>query len=344
MQEINKDIAGQILAEIKLAKKILMHCHPSPDGDSLGSTLAMSHVLKAMGKEPTVIKGDSDLPKYLSKLPGYDTIVLKNIFEIDLKDFDLFLVLDTGSPDRVSKIQPLTLPLPIKTILIDHHISNQGFGDISLILSDYSSTCEILYDLLEMWQIDLSPQAAVCLFVGIYTDTGGFRYRTSKTSPPAETIGKAAKLAHIAPNYIDILHSMENSNTKGRLIAQGLLLHSIETHFNDSVAFVSVSKAELDAHKITLDDISGLDVANQLKSVIGWNMGISFIEKEPNYIGISFRSRDPERYDVAKVASFVKGGGHKAAAGARILGTLQEAKDQVLKAIAETYPDLKPGL
>jgi phosphoesterase RecJ-like protein len=128
---------------------------------------------------------------------------------------------------------------------------------------------------------------------------------------------------------------MESNNTKGRLILEGHMLSSIETWFNDSVAISCVSHEWMVAHNITQDEASGIDIANMLRSVIGWNIGITMMEKEPGHFRLSFRSRDAEKYDVSKIATVLKGGGHSSAAGATVVDTLEKAKNKVKEAISE---------
>src|SRR3989344_3205155 len=97
------DISSDILSHIEKANSILLHCHPSPDPDSVGSVLAMKCALEQMGKKATVIKGDSDIPQAFMHFPGADTIVKKNFGEVDLKNFDLFIILDSASPEMISR-------------------------------------------------------------------------------------------------------------------------------------------------------------------------------------------------------------------------------------------------
>ncbi len=337
IQPFSKELSAEIFSHIKNAKKILMHCHPNPDGDSLGSTLGMKHALTSIGKDVTVIKGDSALPHYLKALPGYDSIVLKNIFEVDLSEYDLFLVLDSGSQEQISKLGPVTFPSGLKTIIIDHHKSNIGFADINMIDISSPAAAQVVYYFLEANGIVPTKESALCLFIGMYTDTGGFKYRPVNS----QTLAAASKLAEIAPDYPDIIFQMENNNTKGRLVVQGLLIQSIQTHFNNHVAFASLSQEDIKAHNITDDETGGIDITNYMKSVVGWNICVSFVERVPGFIKMSFRTRDTVLYDVSKIAVAIGGGGHAASAGAQLPGTIAEVQEKVLKTLPEVYPDLK---
>ncbi|MDQ3077163.1 MAG: bifunctional oligoribonuclease/PAP phosphatase NrnA [bacterium] len=332
-QPFSSELAAEILQEIKGAKNILMHCHPNPDGDSMGSTLGMKYVLKTLGIESTIIRGDTDLPKYLSVLLGYETIVKKNIFEVDLSQYDLFLILDSGSLNQISKIKDPEFPSTLKTIVIDHHVSNTGYADINLVDSSYPSTCQIVVDLITSWNIAFTRDMALNLFVGMFTDTGGFRYH----STTHKTFLAAAKLAEVAPDFPEIMFQIENNNTKGRLKLHGYLLNSIETFFNDSVAFASISYDDIQKHGFTKDEISGAYITNEMKSVVGWNVCAYLMEIEPGIVKMSFRTRDEKAFDVSKLAVELGGGGHVRAAGAQIRGTLSEVKENVLETMKRVY-------
>ncbi len=337
IETYSTDLADRILGEIKKANHILLHCHPSPDADSIGSTLAMKHAITSMGKEVTLIAGDSPLPTYLSTLPGFNTIVTKNLFEVDLAAYDLFLILDSAALGQISRKGTIIFPPTLQTIVIDHHKTNPGFASINLIDDSYPATCQIVFDLLSQWNISITPDIALNLFAGIYTDTGGFKYRGTTY----KTIAIASKLAEIAPDFTKLLFVMDNSNTKERLMLEGALLSSIESWFGDSVAVASVSHEFLSKNNIGDNEISGAEIANTLKSVVNWNIGISMVEKEPGIVKMSFRTRDADRFDVSKVAVLLGGGGHMAAAGAAISGNLEEVKQKVKQTLEKAYPALK---
>ena len=168
--------APVILAEIRKANNILLHCHPSPDPDSVGSALAMKFALEQLGKKATVIKGDSEIPQAFMHFPGAKDIVQKNFFEVDLKDFDLFIAVDAGGLVTVSRKGEVVFPPTLKVIVIDHHQTNGGYGSINLIEPNYPANCQILFDLFKLWNVKLDASIAANLFIGIYTDTGSFKF------------------------------------------------------------------------------------------------------------------------------------------------------------------------
>ncbi len=324
-----KELAPKVLEYINNSKSILLHCHPSPDPDSVGSVLAMKFALESINKKVTVIKGDSDLPEAFGHFPGFNDILKKNYFEIDKQDFDLFLILDSGSINMVSMKNEVRFE-NIKTVVIDHHFSNKGFGDFSLIDSSYTSTAEMLFDIFKCWNIDINHDIAVNLFVGMYTDTGGFKYEAVTIN----TYEIATNLVRIAPDFHKYIFKMENSNLPEDIRFQGLALSSISNYLNDNIAISAIPFVKLKENNLIdiNQKISLHSISNMLKSVIGWNIGISMIELEPDVVKISFRTRDSDVFDVSKIAVALGGGGHKAASGA----TLKMSCEQAIKKVVET--------
>ncbi len=329
-------LAPQILEEIKKAQNILLHCHPSADADSVGGALAMMHVLEGMDKKVTVIRGDSEISQGFAILPGIKKILPKNFFEIDLAQFDLFIIQDSASLDRISCIAPVVFPASLKTINIDHHITNKNFAEINLVEATYPATCQVLYDLFVAWNVAITPEIAKCLMLGMYSDTGGFSFQNTKSS----TLASAADLAKIAPDFTSTLSYMDNSNTPGVIAFEALALSSVTLHCHNSVAISAVSYDALQEKKIKKEEIF-VGIANTLKSVIGWEIGVKMVEDEPNKVKASFRTRDSGKYDVSKIAAALGGGGHKDASGATLKTSLNEAVKKVVETIGSIYPDLK---
>ncbi len=337
MNDKVKTLAPQILEEIKKANNILLHCHPSTDGDSVGSSLAMMHYLKLLGKNVTVIIGDDgEVPGYLKVLPGSDQILEKNYLEIDPTKFDLFIINDSSSIDRVSRLGEVKFPSNMKTIVIDHHASNTGFGDINLTLPETIATGEILVSLFNEMGVEITKVMATCLMISIYTDSGGFRFK----GVTENTFDAAGKLAKINPDYHQTIFDMNNNNDPKSLISTGLVLTNIHNYFRGNVAIGEVTKQMLNSHGISAEDAGGSETSNQLISVPGWNIGITLTEKEEGVVYVSMRTRDQEKFDLSKIAVELGGGGHKAAAGAEIKKPFNEAKQLLLETIQKVYPGL----
>ena len=282
-----------------------------------------------------MIKGDSELPAAFGGLPGFEKVTMKGFSEIDLSKFDLFIVLDSGGLNRISNLSPVVLPLQLKTINIDHHATNDNFAQINLVDTSYPATCQILYDLFKFWKVRITPDVAKCLMLGIYTDTGGFKFLSTTSS----TLTMAAHLAEIAPDYTSVISFMDNSNTPGVIAYQGLALSAVTLHCQNKVAISAVSYEALQEKKIDKEEDFS-DIANMLKSVIGWEIGVKMVEDQPGKVKISFRTRDENKYDVSKIAVALGGGGHKAAAGTHLKSSLDEAVQKVVKAIGSIYPEL----
>lgn len=329
-------ISTSIWKQIKKSQNVLLHLHPSPDGDSAGSALAFMHVLKSMGKNVTLIGGDSDYPKYLKTLPGCDQVVPKNYFQIDLNNFDLFIILDSAALNQISKMGNVEFPANLMTINIDHHTTNEKYADLNLVEPESPATCQVLYEFFARHKVKISPDAAACLFVGIYTDTGGFKYAGTDW----KTLEIASKLAKINPNYNQIIFELENNDDPDRLKFLSLLLGNIETFFSNSVAIASITHETIKKTNLNSQVLNSSEVANMLKSVTDWYIGISFLEVQPKMVKLSFRTRNAEIYDVGKIAAAIGGGGHKAAAGATLNMSFDEAKKFLLSTIQELHPEL----
>ncbi|MCF7865275.1 MAG: DHH family phosphoesterase [Candidatus Pacebacteria bacterium] len=340
LTEEQKVIAKQILEHLQdgSTQSILLHCHPSPDPDSLGSVLATKFALESMGKKVTIIAGDSKTPDAFMHFPGANEILVQNYFETDVTKFDIFLILDSGSTSMISRKAPIVFPPEsnpnLKTIVIDHHASNTGYGDINLIALQYMSTTEILFDIFQEWGIfgttenKFSKEIATNLYVGLFTDSGGFRYERVTD----HSFYMAGVLYEYNPSIIDVITTLENSSSKGFVDYLGLALsqkkifHASEEKKEKGSFVISYMKHE-DIARLGLvsDDWNGGTVCNMLKSVVGWNVVVMMIEEVSGEVKCSFRTRDAKEFDVSKVAVLLGGGGHKAAAGAMIKKPMDEA-------------------
>jgi phosphoesterase RecJ-like protein len=323
----DQQLAQDIWAAITKSKKVLLCCHVNPDADSVGSNLAFYQALKNLGKEAVVISGDSLLPEDYNSLPGFKDVVLKNFGEVDLTQFDVFISLDSADLGRISQKVAITFPSSLTVINIDHHGSNPKFGQLNLIWPNHSSTCEMLFDLFSLWHIGLTPATAECLFIGMFTDTGGFQYPNATGA----TLRAAAVVREIAPRIPDLIFDLRNNDEPELLKIEALAFNDVKV--TDGVAISLLSHEMLATHKIDPALVRPGYIANRLKAVRGWNVGVCAVEQEPGVFRLSFRTRDAKKFDLAKITASLGGGGHAAAAGATIVGTWPEIKDKMVMAV-----------
>lgn len=329
-------ISKQIKSVIDESRQILLHLHPSPDGDSVGSALAMYHYLNSLGKDVHLIKGDSDLKTRMSSLPGFNVIENMSFADVDLSKFDLFISLDSQDLTRISKLIEIKFPSNLKTINIDHHSKNTNFADINIVDANSSATSEILYNLFTDLKVKISPDMAACLYFGIYYDTDGF-HNLNTTYQCLEII---AKLAKINPNFLDYILAYEHTNTPSEIKLVALSLNSVKEYFGGKVAISSMSYKTLEELNLINDSSKKTWTAQFLRTVPQWVITAAISENEPKISGISMRSSDP-KWNVATIAKATgEGGGHPVAAGATIYRSAPSAIKKLLEAIQKTYPEL----
>jgi len=292
----------------------------------------MRFVFEQFGKEVTVISGDSKIPPEFMHFPGVSDIIGKDFFEVDLSKFDLFIVLDSASLGMISRYGQINFPDSLSVVDIDHHISNDGYGNINLIEPEYPATCQILFDLFKEWGIKMNSDIAQNLFIGIYTDTL-FKY----DGVTAHTFDIAANLARYIPSISKLIALMENSDTPKNISFQGFALNSIDTFLEGRLAISSVPQSFFIEKDIKDSDISPSDISSIMRSVAEWKISVSLIETEVNIIKVSIRSQDVGKYDVSRLATALGGGGHRAASGAVLNMTLDDAKKLVVLKVKELY-------
>lgn len=332
---INKKLFTQAQKTILSSKNFLLHLHPGPDGDSVGSTLALFHYLISIKKSVTLISGDSPLPFNLSFLPGADLITKTSFSDIKLSDYDCFIVADSGDLKQISKNTEIIFPKNQQVIVFDHHTTNIGYGHINLIDRTSPATCQIVYQFLKANHCQISPAMAACLLVGIYTDSGGYKY--DHTTP--ETFSIAADLTKIYPDFSKLIFEVENNDSASNLILIGQLLKNIDN--DNHLAIASVNYKDLKKLKLKNDVSVNGQIANMLKSVVGWDIAISLTEVEYHRVLASFRTRDSEKYDLGSIAKATGfGGGHRAAAGASFPYSMTKTKKLIKSAIAILYPEV----
>ncbi len=319
-----------ILEEIKKSERILINCHRGPDSDSVGSALALQEILQIMEKDVEVIC-PSDIPKDLIFLNEAKNIRRVNFTSFDFSGYDLFLILDSSNYSMVTGEKDSVKP-GIKSIVIDHHFSNDKFGDINLVDPDMTSTSELLYHIFSDWGNEITRNVAESLLTGIMGDTGAFQYQ----NVGQKTIRVAADLMDKGADKDKIVFNLYRSIEFKEVKMWGKFIEAmmIDNGFVWSAIPLSVYK-DFGEYSSAKEDVANLF----FPIVEGTKFGIAMVETSENVISASFRSR--KDFDVSVIANEVGGGGHKTAAGARIEGIpFQEAVNKVLK-VARKYAQEK---
>ena len=305
-----------ILDLIKDAETVAVAGHINPDGDCVGSTLAVYNYLKNAGKHADVYL--EPIGQEFYELPGAEFI--KN--EPEDKVYDVFFMLDLGDVERIGVASELFNKAK-KTICIDHHITSKGVADENFIITSLSSTCELIFEMLDFDLID--KNVATCLYTGIIHDTGVFHHNcTSKRTMQVagELMDKGIDFGHIIDHNF-YSKSYKQNQVLGRCLMESMLLW-------EGVGVVSyLTRKEMDFYMIDDNDLGG--IIDQLRLTEGVKVAIFVREKEPHSFKVSMRSTVTD-LDVSKVAAFFGGGGHKMAAGCTISsGTVHDVINNITK-------------
>jgi len=311
---IEKIVIDKFNDIINKASNILVFAHKRPDGDAIGSIIALSLYLELIGKNATMYIPD-DIPAEYDFLVGYNKITNNS----DGK-YDLFVSLDQSDISRTYGL-PLYITKELM-INIDHHKSNTYFGSFNIVMPDYSSTCEILTELIgDKGNIDIYN----ALYTGILTDTGSFKYANTNRT----TFKNAIYLIDcgVEPAYISQNVFMRMKKKKLKLLA--LTLNTLE--FYDDKAFMYINQnmlKETGANMSDTESITGYTLITR-----GTEMGIFLREESASKTRVSFRSKN--KYDVDIIAKEFGGGGHKNAAGCNIDMNLKDTIKLIKKEVLE---------
>lgn len=308
---------------IKESSNIAILSHIMPDGDNIGSCLALYNALVKLGKNVVVVQ-DDDVPEIYRFLKNSDRIVKPECNY----DLDLVITLDCGDTGRFGKSAKYLENN--KIINIDHHISNTNFGLYNIIDTNASATAELVYELINKLEITLDRDICECIYTGIVTDTGQFQYSNTTSATHrivAELINNGVEPAKV---YKDIYQN--NSISKTKLIGEAL--NSIELYYNNKIASITLRKELFEQLGAKDEDSDG--IINYARDIKGVEVALLFREIEDGKIKISFRSKD--FINVNKIAQKFGGGGHKKAAGATAIGDIRNIKDQVIEAVISAFP------
>ena len=314
---MTEDIIAAIGERLRTAQKILISSHVRPDGDAVGSMLGLGLALQDAGKSVHMVLADG-IPSSFKYLEGSEQVRKEPDAE-----FDTFVTVDCADFKRLGK--PFQ-NISAQDINLDHHITNERFGVLNLIEGEEVATAAILTNYLPAWGYEITRPVAAALLTGIITDTLGFR--TSNMTP--EALRQAAALMETGVDMTELYMRglVRRSLPAARYWGAGL--SKLES--DNGIVWSSLSLADRKASGYHGNDDA--DLINMISAVEDHKVGMIFVEQRDNHVKISWRALE-EGVDVSLVAKQFGGGGHAAAAGADIPGTLDETQPVVLATTKE---------
>ncbi|MBI4949609.1 MAG: bifunctional oligoribonuclease/PAP phosphatase NrnA [Deltaproteobacteria bacterium] len=320
------------IEEIQKGKKFLVVSHVSPEGDAVGSLLGVALALRSIGKDATAYLEDP-VPDLFKFLPGAETVV--HSLE-GAGPFDATFAVDCGQRERLGK-GFVNLKAPGRVVNIDHHATNDCFGDVNVIVPDASAAGELVYDLCKAADIPINRDIAVNLYVAIHTDTGSFRY----SSATSEAFIKAGELVRLGAEPWDISRRVYENHPARKYKLLGMVLSTLdiidaanggaEGNHSPKIATLVVTKDMFRQTGAEKDQADGF--VNYARGIEGVDVGVLFRETGQEEYKVSMRSKGD--VDVAEISQGFGGGGHRNAAGFTMKGSLDFVKTEVVAIIKE---------
>lgn len=311
-------ILDDILEEIKKAEKIVILTHESPDGDAVGSSLAMKFILETMNKKPDVII--TEYSRLFDFLPGSNEIKQ----ESSVENYDLAVSVDCADLKRLDNKEYFENAK--KTIVIDHHGSNQMYGDLNFVNPVSPACCEVLVEILHYFEMKISKDLGTCLLTGIITDTGGFSHRG--VNP--ETFEFTADLIRLGVDVPYIYKKVLNTKTKANFELTKIILNRMEFLENGKVTFTYMNSEDEETVGAEPGDHEGLvEIGRDIEGV-----EISIFvrqKKDTNSYKVSMRSGDS--VNVSDICMMFGGGGHPRAAGCLVQGSVEQVKNKIMNEV-----------
>lgn len=314
-----------IIEQIRRAHRILLTTHINPDGDGLGSELAMYYCLRKMGKEALILNDSVTPSEYRFMAPPnliqhYQREKNREM----LASFELVIVFDIGGPSRLGKLGEDLDSTNLATICIDHHPGNQVDCHLKIVDAGKAATASLVYELImEMCPRNMDTAIAEALYIGLMTDTGCFRFEN--TDPAAFEL--AAALVRYGVKPAKLYQKVYETYTPARMKLLGRVLQNVHYDEGGHLAWFTITRDDLNATGIQLDEVSGFSDA--VRSIEGVEVSVMFLETRASRTRINLRSNG--KVLVNEIARHFGGGGHLYAAGASVPKSIADAIAPVLE-------------
>lgn len=306
----------QIINILREHEKFVLIAHVLPDGDSIGSLLALGEALCNAGKEVQLFSPGA-VPRKYTFLRGSEKIKVEGM---ELPPAAVVIALDSSDPDRLGNFTEQARQAR-HLVNIDHHVTNARYGTLNLIDAEAAATGEIIYSLLDELGAAVTESIAEALYVAIATDTGSFKY--DNTTPVTHRIAASLLEKNVNPGVLSQRIFDERPLSYYLLLKEAL--STLEVHAENRIALISINKEMLQRSGTSVEDIDGL--INYTRDIEGIELGILIYVENAEEIKVGFRSKTA---DVSLLAKKLNGGGHPKAAGCRVHGSYQSVKEKVL--------------
>lgn len=313
------------VAFVQRHRSFLLTTHVRPDGDGLGSMLALANTLEALGKRVHMAVA-SVIPARYAFLDPPGRVKRFYLPGDEFRAAEAVIVLDTGTWNQLGDLGTLLREMPESRAVIDHHLTQDDLGATRFVDVSAEATGRLVHEAVTALGGPLTVEAAHCLFVAVAMDTGWFRH--SNTTPA--TFALAAKLVEAGAKPTAAYEMLFEQSSPGKLRLTGLVLGRLQVCHDGKICHTEIHKDDYAATGAWPQDSE--DLINYTRSVTGVEVGLFFMEQPAGGVKVSFRSR--HRVDVAKVAEQFGGGGHRLASGAIVLAPLEDAKARVLAAVS----------
>lgn len=322
---INKQINKLKEIVLNTQSKIGIVCHVMPDGDSIGSSTALKLAIEKLGKQVQLLN-HSEPPKLFHFLKDADAFSSKND-----ESYDLLISLDCSDADRLGSMKQCFLNAK-QTVNIDHHISNEAFADINIVDVTAAATGEIVFQIIENWNIELlDEEIAKSLYTAIVMDTGNFSF-SNTTSRTHEV---ASKLMQFDINVYRLCNQLFRTHSLARTRLLGDILGTLEMHEDNRISVLTVSDEMIQKAGATQEDTEGIiDFGREIDGV---EIAIFVKERPDKNVKVSLRSKD--YMDVCEIAKQFNGGGHQKAAGCSFEEELNVAKAKIVQACSKAIQE-----
>lgn len=316
---MDRKVAEAVAELLRAGGSVLVVTHVHPEGDALGSQLAMGKVAERWGCRVTMALSGG-WPEQYGFLPGIDRIVVAD--EIEGR-FDVTIVTDCAALDRTGGLVRLPDARFGTVVNIDHHEGNPGYGDLNLVDPSAAAAGELVFWLLERWGIPLDDELALWLYTSLSADTGSFAFPNTRSS----TLLAAARLREFGVDVATVTYQLFDRTTLPRLHLTGRMLS--RTTQEGAVTWAAILHEDFLATGTTALDTENL--VNMVNDVEGTRVGLLFREDAPGTFKVSLRSR--AGINVAEIARGFSGGGHREAAGCTVKGSFGEVRAAVVDAV-----------